>query len=65
MSEVPLYRRSSDKGHVVSTARTGWGGFMPSASSQWKREFFIDNLLGRIYLIIKTILLDRPCAVGV
>ena len=30
-----------------------------------EREFFIDNLLVRIHLIIKMILVDRPCAMGV
>ena len=30
-----------------------------------KREFFIDNLLVRIHLIIEMILVDRPCAMGV
>jgi hypothetical protein len=30
-----------------------------------EREFFIDNLLVRIHLIISIILVDRPCAVGV
>ena len=29
-----------------------------------EREFFIDNLLVRIHLIIEMILVDRPCAVG-
>ena len=29
------------------------------------REFFIDNLLVRIHLIIEMILVDRPCAMGV
>jgi len=30
-----------------------------------ERQFFIDNLLVRIHLIIEMILLDRPCAMGV
>ena len=30
-----------------------------------EREFFIDNLLFRIHLIIKMISADRPCAMGV
>ena len=30
-----------------------------------EREFFIDNLLVRIHLIIEMILADRPCAMGV
>ena len=29
-----------------------------------KRDLFIDNLLVRIHLIIKMILVDRPCAMG-
>ena len=29
------------------------------------REFFIDNLLVRIHLIIEMSLVDRPCATGV
>ena len=30
-----------------------------------EREFFIDNLLDRIHVIIEIILVDRPCAMGV
>ena len=30
-----------------------------------ERDFFIDNLLVRICLIIEMILVDRPCAMGV
>ena len=30
-----------------------------------EREFFIDNLLVRIHLILEIILVDRPCAMGV
>ena len=30
---------------------------------QREREFFIDNLLVRIHLIIEMILVDRPCAI--
>ena len=29
-----------------------------------EKEFFIDNLLVRIHLIIDMILVDRPCAMG-
>jgi len=37
-----------------------------SCSCGWEeRELFIDNLLVRIHLIIKMILVDRPCAMGV
>ena len=31
----------------------------------FKREFFVDNLLVRIHLIIKMVSVDRPCAMGV
>jgi len=30
-----------------------------------EREFFIDNLLVRIHLIIEMVLVDRPFAMGV
>jgi len=30
-----------------------------------EREFFIDDLLVRIHLIIEMISVDRPCAMGV
>ena len=30
-----------------------------------EREFFIDNLLVRIHLIIEMILVDQPCAMEV
>ena len=30
-----------------------------------EREFFIDNLLARIHVIIEMILVDWPCAMGV
>ena len=32
---------------------------------QKEREFCIGDLLVRIHLIIETILVDRPCAMGV
>ena len=32
---------------------------------QREREFFIDNLLVQIHLIIEIVLADRPCAIGV
>ena len=30
-----------------------------------QREFFIDNLLVRIHLIIEISIVDRPCGMGV
>ena len=38
--------------------RTGWW-------TRPEREFFIDNLLIRIHLIIEKILVEWPCAMGV
>ena len=32
---------------------------------QVERDFFIENLMVRIHLIIEMILVDRPCAMGV
>jgi len=49
MGEVPLY------GVAVSYERV----------TPVKREFFSDNLLVRIRLILEMILVDRPCAMGV
>ena len=40
-------------------------GAAASMVPQREREFFIDNLLVRIHLIIEMILVDRPCAMGV
>ena len=37
----------------------------PSRSAPSEREFFTDNLLVRIHLILEMILVDRPCATGV
>ena len=37
----------------------------PPETGGAEREFFIDNLLVRIHLIIEMILVDRPCAMGV
>jgi len=38
---------------------------MMGGESNPEREFFIDNLLVRIHLIIETILMDWPCAMEV
>jgi len=37
----------------------------PSVECHREREFFVDNLLVRIHLIIEIISVDRPCAMGV
>jgi len=37
----------------------------PMACCLREREFFIENLLARIHLIIEMFLEDRPCAMGV
>ena len=54
MSEVPLYATFNPDHLHARLRRHG-----PH------REFFIDNLLFRIHLIIEMILVDRPCAMGV
>ena len=41
------------------------GCSMKSWILQEQREFFIDNLLVRIHLIIEIILVDQPYAMGV
>ena len=55
MSEVPLY--------TVDPRRMGGG--RPTTPPPREREFFSDNLLVRIHLIIEMISVDRPCAMGV
>jgi len=61
--QPPEFRKASvirtgssvqERGDVVSCE--GWSR---------EREFFIDNLLVRIHLIVEMILVDRPCAMGV
>ena len=49
MGEVPLYPENRQE--------------YPTLGPQ-ERKFFIDNLLVRIHMIIETILVDRPCAMG-
>jgi hypothetical protein len=48
--------------HQFSTRSSCWPG---AARAVRAREFFIDNLLVRIHLIIEMILSDRLCATGV
>jgi hypothetical protein len=38
---------------------------VPSRDLFREGEFFIDNLLVQIHLMIETILVDWPCAMGV
>ena len=40
-------------------------GYCYSCTDCIEREFFIDNLLFRINLITKMILVGRPCAIGI
>ena len=47
------------------TANRGDGANGPCPPSSREREFFIDNLLVRIQLIIEMILVDRRCAMGI
>jgi len=39
--------------------------FAPNNRTGYERDIFTDNPLVRIYLIIETTLVDRPCAMGV
>jgi len=47
----------------------GWQVYGPKADmwsvGVWEREFFIDNLLVPIRLIIEMIIVDRPYAMGI
>jgi len=59
-------KRSSRRCCLSQQTRT----FCASPPTRFKpsileREFFIENLLVRLHLIIKMILVDRPDAVGV
>jgi len=38
-------------------------GYAACVFTPKEREFFIDNLLVKIHLIIEMILVDRPCAI--
>ena len=46
-------------------ARAAAAEVNPAPSPQRERDFFIDDLLFRIHLLIKIILVDRPCAMAV
>ena len=63
MSEVPLHRSYGRASPNSLGPPEEWCVF--ALSSNPEREFFIDNLLVRIHLIIQMILVDRPCAMGV
>ena len=40
-------------------------GFLEALDKVPEREIFIDNLLVRVHWIIKMIIVQRPCAMGV
>ena len=48
---------------TLSLEVSGFGVRVQEARTVLEREFFIDNLLVRIHLIIETSLVDRPCAI--
>jgi hypothetical protein len=50
---------------VFRVSDLGLGGLGCKVPWFQEREFFIDNLLVRIHLIIRMIEVDRPCAMGV
>ena len=41
------------------------GAVLQAEVTPREREFFIDDLLVRIHLIVEVILVDRPCAMRV
>ena len=49
----------------VQRGRAAGGACRALAAAPPEREFFIDNPLVRIHVILRTILVDRPCAMGV
>ena len=51
-------------GYSKSAAREGHCG-SEAHNTLPKRDFFIDNLLVKIQSIIETILVARPCVMGV
>ena len=61
MSEAPLHFSSFE---VLDGRRVGSLFSIVSEGAE-QREFFIDNLLVQIHLIIEMILVDRPCAIEV
>ena len=50
--------------HVLKECPPQVTEYVPEGRGR-EREFFIENLLVRIHLIIETILVDRPRAMGV
>ena len=62
---VPTNAASPAKGEPPSTSSTRISSDsvneLPKVNRH-EREFFIDNLLVRIHLIIEMTLVDRPCA---
>ena len=65
MSKVPLYAPGVRPPAGPSPSPAGSRGASPALAPPGEREFFIDNLLIRIHLIIEMILVDRPCAMGI
>ena len=62
MGEVPLYTLKYRDTSILSTPNTPASKHPPRYNS--KREFFTDNLLVRIHLLIEMNLVNRPCAMG-
>jgi hypothetical protein len=61
-SETPTYDR---RGHLRTLENIPENTKRTRITLDREKEFFIDNLLVRVLLIIEMILLDRPCAMGV
>ena len=74
LREVPLYCVDQTSRSRASREGVPLASLLPKPEPQTRtpgvprgggREFFIDNLLVRVYLIIEMISVDRPCAMGV
>ena len=51
--------------HALFPATSSRGPALCQQGPSPERDFFIDNPLVRIHLIIEMILVDRPCVMGV
>ena len=65
LQEVAARDHGAAPGQVGAGARRHADVFLRHQGRGREREFFIDNLLIRIHLIIVMISVDRPCAMGV
>ena len=60
-----MQERRGGGGHLAASEVLAQGLAGRDTRPELARDYFIDNLLVRIDLIIEMILVDRPCAMGV